>query len=127
MPDPKKLLLIDSDNMRRDSRVKLLVGVGYDVDVRDDYIAAERFGDEGSYDLIVLALHGYPEKAIAYSDQLKRNSPRLPVLLLTDFGVFVPAGTLSRSIESGSPYELIEQIATMLAGATHVRELPVKR
>jgi hypothetical protein len=113
--------------MRRDSRVKLLVGVGYDVDVRDDYIAAERFGDEGSYDLIVLALHGYPEKAIAYSDQLKRNSPRLPVLLLTDFGVFVPAGTLSRSIESGSPYELIEQIATMLAGATHVRELPVKR
>ena len=122
----QKLLLIDSDDLRRDSRVKLLVGVGYDVDVRNDYIVAEHLGDEGSYDLIVLALHGYPEKAISYSDQLKRNSPRLPVLLLTDFGVFVPPGTLSRSIESGSPYELIEEIATMLAGATHVRELPVR-
>jgi hypothetical protein len=127
MADAKKLLLIDSGDLRRDSRVKLLAGVGYDVDVRDDYTAAERLGDEGSYDLIVLALDGYPERAIAYSDQLRRNSPRLPVLLLTDVGVFVPPGTLSRSIESGNPHKLIAEIAAMLAGNARVRELPIRR
>jgi DNA-binding response OmpR family regulator len=117
MADAKKLLLIDSDDPRRGSRIKLLVASGYAADIRESYIAAERLGDESSYDLVILALHGFPEKAIAYCDQLKRSTPRLPVLLLTDFGVFVPRGARSRSIESGNPQELIEEIAAMLSRA----------
>lgn len=122
----KRLLLIDAGDLRRRSRVQLLTAMGYDVDVRDDYIEAKRLGDEESYDLIILALHGNSAKAIAYSDDLKRASPRVPILLLTDFGVFVPPGTLSQRIESGNPQDLIEEIATMLAGTIEVRELPIQ-
>jgi len=118
-----KVLLIDLDDERRDSRVKLLSGVGYEVDVRKDFISAERLDDEGSYDIVILALHALPEKAIEYSDHLHQKTPRLPILLLTDFGVFVPRGTLNRNLASGNPTLLVKEIAAMLVGSSHVREL----
>jgi hypothetical protein len=121
----KRLLLIDSDDSRRKTRVQLLTGSGYTVDLRNDYIVAELLDHEGFFDLIVLALDGHPDKAIAYSDQLSRAKP-LPILLLTDFGVYVPPSTLGRSVESGDPAALIREIASMLAGSTHVRELPIQ-
>jgi hypothetical protein len=74
--------------------------------------------------LVIVALHGDPENAARYSDHLSRVKPKLPILLLTDAGVFVPPGTLSDSIETGNPAKLIQEIAEMLAGSTHVRELP---
>jgi hypothetical protein len=49
----------------------------------------------------------------------------LAVLLLTDSGAFVPAGALSRSIETGDPAELIQEAASMLAGSIDVQELPI--
>jgi len=42
---------------------------------------------------------------------------------LTDWGVFVPRGTLSKSIETGSPEALVKEVASMLAGSAHVREI----
>jgi hypothetical protein len=125
MENKKKILLIDLDDTRRATRIRLLTSSGYDVDLRDDYIAAERLDHEGHFDLIILALHGHPEKAIAYSDHLSRAKPRLPILLLTDAGVYVPPGTLSGSIETGDPAELIREIVSKLEGSTHVRELPI--
>jgi hypothetical protein len=37
--------------------------------------------------------------------------------------VYAPKGSLSPSIEAGNPKELMERIAGMLAGSTHIREL----
>jgi AmiR/NasT family two-component response regulator len=121
----KRLLLIDSNDDRRATRVHLLTGSGYSVDVRDDCLSAERLNHDGDFDLIILALHDNTRRAIAYSDQLTRNAPTQPILLLTDFGVYVPPGTLSGSIESGDPAALIRKLASMLAGSTYVRELPI--
>jgi response regulator RpfG family c-di-GMP phosphodiesterase len=118
-----KVLLIDVDDERRDSRVKLLNGAGYEVDVRKDFISAERLDDEDSYDIVILALHQLPAKAIEYSDHLHEKTPRLPILLLTDFGVFIPRGTLNKNLEAGNPTLLIKEIAAMLVGSSHVREI----
>ncbi len=68
----KKLLLIDADDARRDSRILLLTGSGYTVDLRDNYIEAERLDHEGTFDLVVIALHGHPERALAYSGHLSK-------------------------------------------------------
>jgi DNA-binding NtrC family response regulator len=125
MENEKKILLIDSDDARRKTRVHLLTGSGYTVDLRNDYISAERLDHEGSFDLVILALNGNTQKAIEYRDQLNRRKSRLPILLLTDFGVYVPPGTLSQSVEAGDPAALIREIASMLEGSTHVRELPI--
>lgn len=124
--DPNKILLIDLDNERRKSRILLLANAGYTVDLRDDYIAAERLDQEGTFDLIVVALHGRSDKAREYSDHLSRAKPGLPILLLTDMGTYVPPGTLGHAVETGDPRKLIEEIASMLAGSTHVRELPIE-
>lgn len=121
----KRLLLIDANDDRRRTRVQLLASAGYTVEVRDDYLSAERLNHEEAFDLVILALHENTKEAIAYSDQLSRKAPLQPILLLTDLGVYVPAGTLDRSIEAGNPVELIRKLASMLAGSTYVRELPI--
>jgi hypothetical protein len=104
--------------------VRLLAHAGYAVDVRRDHIEAERLDHEGVFDLVIVTLHGEPRRAARYSDDLRRAKPRLPVLLLTDTGVYVPPGTKSHSIETGDPGALIQGVASMLAGSTYIRELP---
>jgi DNA-binding NtrC family response regulator len=121
----KKILLIDVHDSRRESRVWLLTHAGYSVDVRWDHVEAERLNHEGQFDLVIVTLHGDPKRAAQYGDSLNRAKPRLPVLLLTDSGVLVPAATRNRSVETGDPAELIQEVASMLAGSTYVRELPV--
>jgi hypothetical protein len=64
MENKKKILLIDLDDTRRATRVGLLTSSGYDVDLRDDYIAAERLDHEGFFDLVIVALHGHPERPL---------------------------------------------------------------
>jgi hypothetical protein len=46
--------------------------------------------------------------------------------LLTDVGVFVPRGTLNPAVEAGDPQELMREVAAMLAGSTHIREIDSK-
>jgi hypothetical protein len=121
---PKKILLIDLDDPRRETRVHLLQQAGHSVDVRRDYVAAESLSDEGTYDLIIIAIHLNPENVIQYSDNLAKAIPNLPVLLLLDSGVFVPRDTLARHMETGHPIELMKAVASMLVGSTHIRELP---
>jgi hypothetical protein len=119
-----KIMLIDLDDERRDTRIRLLEQAGYEVTMRSTYIEANRQGDEASFDLIILALHHGSDGAVSYSDRLSRNNPGLPILLLSDQGVYVPRGTLSKNLEAGSPIELIREIAAMLAGSAHIREIP---
>ena len=74
--------------------------------------------------MVLLALHDNKlQDAVAYSERLRKARPDLPILLLTDTGVFVPRGTLSNRIGTGQPFELMEEIAEMLAGSKHIREL----
>jgi len=119
----QKILLIDLDDARRHSRVQMLESVGYEVETRATYVAAERLDHEGSFDLIIVALHRHPEDTAAYSDHLSRTDPKLPILLLTDAGVFVPGGTLSESVGAGSTTCLIQKVSAMLVGSDHIREL----
>jgi CheY-like chemotaxis protein len=119
----QKILLIDVDDARRHSRVQMLESVGYEVETRANYVLAERLDHEGQFDLIIVALHSHPEDTAAYSDELSRTDPKLPILLLTDAGVFVPKGTLSESVGAGSTTHLIQKVSAMLVGSTHIREL----
>jgi len=120
---PQRLLLIDLDDVRRQSRVQMLESVGYEVETRANYMAAERLDHEGTFDLIIVTLHRHPEDTAAYSDHLSKTDPHLPILLLTDAGVFVPKGTLSQSVGAGSVSTLIQKVSAMLVGSTHIREL----
>jgi DNA-binding NtrC family response regulator len=117
----KKILFIDVDDARRASRVSLLNGFGYDVSVYPDLLSAESLGREDSFDLVIVAITEKYEKALEYTDRLARNDPSLPVLLLTDYGVFVPVETLSASIESDNPADLLQRVAGMLSISTHIR------
>jgi response regulator RpfG family c-di-GMP phosphodiesterase len=118
----QKILLIDLDDARRQSRVKMLESVGYEVETRANYIAAEQLDHESRFDLIIVTLHSHPEDTAAYSDHLSRTDPKLPILLLTDTGVFVPNGTLSESVGAGSTTHLIQTVSAMLVGSDHMRE-----
>jgi hypothetical protein len=124
MRTKKKVLLVDLDDSRRETRVTLLANAGYDVDLREDHVAAEELDDEANYDLMIVALHTRPEDAAAYTDRISRKKPELPILLLTDYGVFIPRGTLSRSIETGDPRALLMRVAEMLTGTKELIELP---
>jgi DNA-binding NtrC family response regulator len=119
----KKILLIDMDDARRASRVSLLKGFGYDVSIHPDFVSAESIGREGSFDLVIVAITEKYEEALQYSDRLARNDPSLPVLLLTDYGDFVPVKTLSSSIQSGNPGDLVQRVAGMLLASAHIRTL----
>ena len=124
MNSEERILLIDLDDTRRETRVHLLVKAGYRVEVHDDHIETEMLNTEQTFDLVILALHQYQlADAAAYSERLRKKNPSLPILLLLDTGVYVPRGTLSHSIETGFPLEMMECIAEMLAGSTHIREL----
>jgi DNA-binding NtrC family response regulator len=118
----QRILLIDADDLRRQSRVQMLESVGYEVETRTNYMAAEQLDHESEFDLIIVTLHRHPEDTAAYSDHLSKTDPRLPILLLTDAGVFVPKGTLSQSVDAGSVSQLIQRVSAMLVGSTHVRE-----
>lgn len=58
----KRILLIDSNDLMRGSRVRLLSSAGYLVDLRDDSIAAERLDHEREFDIVIIALHGDAQK-----------------------------------------------------------------
>lgn len=126
-PSGKRVLLIDFDDSRRRSRILLLESVGHEVETRLDYVGAEKLDHEGTYDLIIVALHTDPERTVDYSDRLVHAYAGLPILLLTDDGVFTPRGTLNPSLASGQPKELMKQVASMLGGSTFIREIPLNQ
>jgi hypothetical protein len=115
----KRILLVDLEDARGSTRVELLRGAGYEVGARPPELEIE--GDEGSFDLVIVALHHKPESAAAYSDRVAVRFPDLPILLLADQGVFAPPGTVSAAMQTGSPEQLIGEIAMMLNDSTYVR------
>ena len=127
-PPRKRILFVDLDDKRRATRVTILMDAGYEVEIRADHEVSETLDHEGTFDLLLLALHRKNlEEASAYSETVRKKHSNLPILLLLDVGVFVPRGTLSRSIETGFPVEMMRDIAEMLAGSIHIREIPSNR
>lgn len=122
----KKILLVDLNDPRRYTRQKLLESAGYEVEMRNDHEIAELLNHELYFDLVVLTLHHKRlQEAAAYGERLSRKNPNLPVLLLTDGGVYAPQPTLSRSLTSGHPLEMLEAVAELLAGSRHIRSVDV--
>jgi hypothetical protein len=120
----KRVLLVDLEDTRRQTRVRMLTQAGHDVQLRVNHVDAEWLDHEGHFDLVILSLHRTKlEEAASYSERLRIRKPDLPVLLLLDVGVFVPRGTLSPSIDTGYPVEFMREVASMLAGSTHIREV----
>lgn len=120
----KRVLLIDLDDPRRKTRVRMLQQGGYSVTLRTSHVDAEEMDHEGHFDLVILALHHAElDDAAAYSERLRKHKPGLPILLLTDNGVFVPRGTLSPSVETGYPLEFMQEVGSMLAGSKRLREI----
>lgn len=121
----KKILLVDEDDLRRSTRVNLLKQAGYKVQVRKDSRTSENWDHEGTFDLVIIALHrDEAEEVEVYSNLLTQTKPHLPILILSDVDAFVLPGTLSGNLMAGSAKELLYRVAGMLAGSTHVRELP---
>ena len=123
MESAKKILLVDLDDIRRKSRIRILTHAGYDVEIRADHIEAERIDHESAFDLVIVALHQDAIEAAENRDHLCWVKPRLPVLPLADVSAFVPPGNLSSLIETGSPDNLMRKIAAMLASSTYIRDL----
>jgi ActR/RegA family two-component response regulator len=117
-------LFVDFDDSRRKSRASVLEQAGYEVTLRTDWADAEQASHEGCFDLVLIALHSDIEKTLRYGDALAKDNPDLPVLLLSDYGVFVPLGTFAGKVEAGDPQKLMEQIALMLSESEHIRQLP---
>ena len=125
-PPQKRILLVDVNDPRAKTRVKMLLAAGYEVEVREDDSISQRLAHEDSFDLILLSLHrGRLEDACAYSDRLAKHFPNLPILLVTDAGIFAQRGTLSRSMDGWDAAAMMKEIASMLAGSRHVPEMGV--
>jgi hypothetical protein len=115
-----KILVIDLDQMRRESRTKQLASAGYEVDSRESHDSIECPSNPGTYDLMVCSFHQHPEESGTYVDGLRVSNPQQPILLLTDYGVFVPHGCLNESPHCGP---LVREIAGVLTGSSEVEEL----
>lgn len=119
-----RILLVDFDDVRRETRVKLLESRGYAVTLRNDYVDSERLGHEGKFDMMIVALHRQDlERAAQYGDRVRHAKPGLPILLLTDAGLNVPKGTLSKSVETDGHAALLKTVAEMFESSSHTREL----
>ena len=122
--DGGRILLVDLDDARRETRVKLLESHGYEITLRGNYIEAERLGNEGEFDMMIVALHRrHLKEAAEYADRVQRAKPDFPILLLTDAGVYAPQGTLSRSVETDGYAALLKSVAEMFEPTSHIREL----
>lgn len=121
----KRILLIDHDDPRRATRVLLLQRNGYEVVTANRFEEIEGSVREGEFDLIVVETDDVKKASIAYGERLRGINPHLPILLLSDTGLFLPREVLlSRFAESPSPLEVLGRIAALLLESSHEREDP---
>lgn len=118
--EQKRILLVDVDDQRRATRVSLLRHSGYQVETRKDFQAAENSADEGQFDLVIVALHAVPDGTGDYTNRLAETYLGLPILLLTDMGVFVPTWVTSRSTDGSYPAALMAEVASMLTHSLYI-------
>ena len=119
-----RILLIDKDDSRRVTRVMLLEHEGYEV------VTANRFQDvegtvaESGFDLVILETDDIEKAAVAYGERLKAIRPKLPILVLSSNGLFLPKESLLTSFHGvhPTPPEVMARIAALLMRSTHKRQ-----
>src|SRR5690349_17139963 len=74
LPARKRILLVDVNDPRAKTRVKMLVGAGYEVEVREDDRVSELLAHEDSFDLILLSLHRKRRKTHAPTATASRRN-----------------------------------------------------
>ena len=123
-PNLKRILLIDHDDARRATRVLLLQQEGYEVVTADNYDTVEGRIREAAFDLVIVETDDIKEAVLAYSERLRGTQPQLPILVLSDQGLFLPKEVLLAHFATSfpSPVEVLAKIAAMFLESTHRRE-----
>lgn len=122
-PAVKRILLIDEDDPRRATRVMLLQQAGYEVVTTTHFEEVEQ-QTAGRFDLILIETADIEKATVAYGERLKLWAPKLPILMLSKAGLFLPKESLLTHFPDGhqSPTQLMAKIASLLFASTHERE-----
>lgn len=122
----KRILLIDHHDLRRDTRERLLRNAGYEVVTADRFDLIEGYVQEATFDLVVVSIGDNTAgvDAVAYGLRLRAANAALPILALSDNGLYLPKESLITGMQSGYPLELIAEAGRMLLESTHIRNDP---
>lgn len=111
----KSILLVDRDDLRRNTRITLLEAQGAEVTARDNCSTSASLDCEGTFDLLIVVVDSDNLKeATRYAEHVHLSNSNLPILLLRDLGVSLPAVTSGRLLEAGDPRKLVLEVAEML-------------
>lgn len=121
--DLKRILLIDYQDLRRDTRERLLRNAGYEVVAANRFDLVEGYVEEATFDLVVVSVADSAAgvEAVAYSQRLRAANPTLPLLALSDNCLYLPKESLITVMQSGCPLELIAEVGRTLLESTHIR------
>lgn len=111
----KSILLVDRDDVRRETRIALLESHGAKVTARENCSTSASLDSEGTFDLLIVVVNSDNLKeATGYAEHVHLSNSNLPILLLRDLGVSLPAVTPGRVLEAGDPRKLVLEVAEML-------------
>jgi DNA-binding NtrC family response regulator len=94
---------------------------GYEVVTAESFDVVEGQLREAAFDLVIVAVKNLDRESVAYSKRLRAANAKLPILALSDNGLFLPKESLVAVLQGGHPLELIAKTARMLLDSTHVR------
>lgn len=114
-----RILLIDHHDLRRDTREQLLLGAGYEVVTADRFDLVEGYVQEAAFDLVVVSVADI--ESAAYSQRLRSANAALPILVLSDNGLYLPKESLITVMQSGYSLELVAEVGKMLLESAPVR------
>lgn len=118
---PKRILLIDRHDARRDTREWLLLDAGYEVVTAEIFDVVKGRAQETTFDLVVASVgdSAAGAEALTYSQRLRAAHAALPMLVLSDNGFYLPKASRIPVVQSGSPLELIAEVRKLLE-STHI-------
>jgi hypothetical protein len=114
---PYRILLVEKEHLRRQTRIALLKTAGYEVEVLDLH-QIHQIGNESRFDLIMFALETLDSSVyLEYRTQVSKMAPLVPFLLVADNGAYAPAESFDRVISAGNPSKILGEVAGILAVA----------
>lgn len=118
---PKRILLIDRPDLRRDTREWLLRDAGYEVVTAEIFDVVKAMLRKTTFDLVVVSVgdSAAGAEALTHSQRLRAAHAALPMLVLSDNGFYLPKESLITGLQSGSPQELIAEVGKLLE-STHI-------
>lgn len=105
---PKRILLIDRHDPRRDTREWMLRDAGYEVVTVDRFDLVEGQVQEAAFDLVVISVtdSAAGAKAVTYSQRLRAANADLPILVLSDNGLYLQKKDLSQWCRAATRWSL---------------------